>query len=105
MLAISISTNKENIWQVLQTTKDRTLIKEFINTLEEAVTADLSKNGSLTSDMWELLATGKFAKETGEIVDIRKIARGSATEAEKKLFDADKDGIIPMYKFPSLEDY
>ena len=23
----------------------------------------------------------------------------------KKLFDADKDGIIPMYKFPSLEDY
>ena len=90
MLAISISTNKENIWQVLQTTKDRTLIKEFINTLEEAVTADLSKNGSLTSDMWELLATGKFAKETGEIVDIRKIARGSATEAEKKLFDADQ---------------
>ena len=68
---------------VLQTTKDRTLIKEFINTLEEAVTAELSKNGSLTSDMWELLATGKFAKETGEIVDIRKIARGSATEAEK----------------------
>jgi hypothetical protein len=88
MLSISTSTNQENVLQVLQTTTDRTVIRQFLDTLSEAVTADLSKDGNITAEMWELLATGKFKNAAGETIDIKQIARGSATKAEKALFDA-----------------
>ena len=88
MLSISTSTNQENVLQVLQTTTDRTVIRQFLDTLSEAVTADLSKDGNITAEMWELLATGKFKNAAGQTIDIKQIARGSATKAEKALFDS-----------------
>ncbi len=88
MLAISTSTNKENVLQVLQTTTDRNVIRQFLDTLSEVATADLSKEGNITAEMWELLATGKFTNAAGQTIDIKQIARGSATKAEKALFDS-----------------
>tara|TARA_B100001939_G_scaffold40795_1_gene31655 strand:- start:3418 stop:8094 length:4677 start_codon:yes stop_codon:yes gene_type:complete len=90
MLAISTSTNKENIWQVLTDTTDRNLIRQFLNTLDDAITADLSKSGDLTAEMWELLATGKFKNADGKVIDIKQITRGSATKAEIELFNANQ---------------
>ena len=96
MLSLAADMGKgKNAWKALKTSKDKNLVREFLNTLEDDMTKALtgrtiSEGGVIGDDLWELIETGKLKNAKDEVVNVRKLTRPVLSKSQKEAYDQGK---------------
>ncbi len=85
----------KNVWKALKTNKDKNLVREFLNTLEDDMTKALtgrtiSEGGVIGDDLWELIETGTLKNAKGEVVNVRNLTRPVLSKSQKEAYDQGK---------------
>ena len=85
----------KNVWKALKTSKDKNLVREFLNTLEDDMTKALtgrtiSEGGVIGDDLWELIETGTLKNAKDEVVNVRNLTRPVLSKSQKEAYDQGK---------------
>ena len=84
-----------NIYKPLKTSKDKELIRAFLDTLDEDMTKALTgltkeQGGVIADDLWELIETGKLVNAKGKVINLKALTRPKLTKSEKIAYDQNK---------------